>query len=333
MGLRLKPLATLISFIRADIKILMSIYLLKSKEIEGIDQNKLQVYFPSNSHFTRTKIRRFFGYTKSGYLNSSIQMEIMKKFCELWYLESPGLYCYVFGDQFGAHLDPKIIRECYSKFVFLWSLPANMSHALQPLDNICFANMKNKFKSKIEEVYLIQVLTGKNKRSELFGAMYEAELEAFGMDAIKASFNNTGLYPLDPNKIKKIVAKENGKFQINEDVTFNNLTYRITSFVSRLSDGTRTERVNNINNDVPFLHSPEARLELADKKELEQSRKQVEKENKRLMRDQKKDEKIRRRIRNSCIIEGCTRVKQKSNSWLICCKCNGFICPQDKKKK
>lgn len=55
------------------------------------------------------------------------------------------------------------------------------------------------------------------KNHELFAAMYEAEKESFSPSIIKSSFKNTGLYPYDPNLIKKLAQENVGKFKFTED--------------------------------------------------------------------------------------------------------------------
>lgn len=109
-GLRQRPLATLLSFVGADGKLFISVYILKTAEIDGIEEGKLSVYFPHQRCSTRSSITRYFGYTKTGYINSSIFRLVMDEFSNLWQLRYPRMHCYVFGDQFGAHLDPKTIE-------------------------------------------------------------------------------------------------------------------------------------------------------------------------------------------------------------------------------
>ena len=133
-------------------------------------------------------------------MNTAIFNQIIIHFSDLWNLENPGLHCYVFGDQLGSHRDKETIKICYQKNVFLWYLPSNTSHFLQPLDNLCFAILKSKFKSMFEDINLMVFLCDKNKRCELFAAMYEAESQTFTTNVIKSSFINTGLFPFRTSK-------------------------------------------------------------------------------------------------------------------------------------
>lgn len=332
-GLRQKPLATLISFISANGELFMSVYLLKTLEIEGIEEDKLSVYFPINKPSTRSTVRRYFGYTKSGYMNSSIFRITMEKFSELWEQSNPGLHCYVFGDQFGAHLDLETIQNCLKRFVFLWSLPSNTSHFLQPLDNLCFAVLKKKFKSKIEEVNLKVFLNPTIKNQELFAAMYEAEKESFSRSIIISSFKNTGLYPFDPNLIKKLTQENIGKFKITEDEMVQNVSEKMVIVFDDISNQYRSNKVQKISPSGPFLHAPENRIEEEDKKREDRLRIQKEKEQKQKEREQALLERKIRKEKNKCVIEGCKSVRQSSKSWMNCKKCDGLICPKDKKRK
>lgn len=326
-------LASLLSFISPNGKSFVSFYILKSGNSDRAKTDKLMPYYPKEKRYLRSKLRRFFCFSKSGNLTAVLFNGIMKIFAELWQSEHPGLQCYVFGDQLGAHKDLETVKMCIEKNVFLWSLPANTSHFLQPLDNLCFANLKKKFKKKIEQINLKAYLTKLNVREDLFAAMYEAENESMCPSIINESFRNTGIFPFDPEKIRALTQENNGKLKVSSNEMINDIACHLDSIIDDVSSQINSDSVMSEGDDYQFVNSPQSLVDLRKKKEAEAKQRVITQNDKKRKREQEEMDRIERRIRNKCIVSGCTIVKQERSKWIRCGKCNRFICPGHKKQK
>merc|ERR1712070_863707 len=97
---------------------------------------------PDEPYLLRGQHPRFFAVTKSGSMNKELNCAMIEKFREVWKEQNPGFHCYLFSDQLSSHSNVKMVREALKDGVLLWSLVANTSHFLQPLDDVCFARFK-----------------------------------------------------------------------------------------------------------------------------------------------------------------------------------------------
>jgi hypothetical protein len=84
--------------------------------------------------------------------------------------------------------------------IVILGYPPHCTHALQGLDVVCFARMKEVWKEEINKFEKVNNRgVSKGDFTGVFGAAY---LRAFTPDLIKAAFKETGVYPYDPNVIK-----------------------------------------------------------------------------------------------------------------------------------
>ena len=222
---------------------------------------------------------------------------------------------------------------CFNENVFLWSLPANTSHFLQPLDNLCFAQLKNKFKSKLHEVNLKSYFTNSDIKKELFAAMYEAENESMIPKIIISSFKNTGLYPFNEDTIRNLTKENCGKLTVSKDTIVNELSNRLESIIDDIKDKPYAENVSQDNSQTEFFNSPQKLIENKEKKDAEMKQRDQNRNEKKRLREEKKLASIERRIRNKCVFIECTIVKQERSTWQRCIQCNRFICPKHSKMK
>ena len=74
-------------------------------------------------------------------------------------------------------------------------------HALQGLDVVCFARMKDAWKEEINMFEDLQKrAVGKGDYTEVFGMAF---LRAFTLETVKATFEATGIVPFNPDMIKE----------------------------------------------------------------------------------------------------------------------------------
>ena len=174
-GFKGRAVGSLVSFIAADGAVLMSVWIMKCEVDKETGLLKCDLRLPHGKHLLRGKWPRFFCFTQSTYNNSEVHRDIMKKFCEVWKLHNPNLHCYVFGDQLACHYDIETVRSSLQDHIFIWSLPANTSHFLKPLDDACFARLNQGIRTLVSGVRLSGSNTGEDVIDRIHSVAYEVE--------------------------------------------------------------------------------------------------------------------------------------------------------------
>lgn len=105
----------------------------------------------------------------------------------------------LFLDGHSSHYSAALLRFALSHRIEIFAYPPHCTHALQGLDVVCFAKMKNTWKEVLQEFFEMHRCTAtKNQFTGLFGKAY---LLAFTPDTIRAAFSSTGIYPFNPDVI------------------------------------------------------------------------------------------------------------------------------------
>src|SRR3989338_2122426 len=144
---------------------------------------------------------RFYGFSQSGYINAEIWGALIDKFCEIFNNSYPGMNALLFSDQMSSHLEQVVVADALSRNVHMWSLVANTSHWLQPLDDLPFANFKLRLTAEHSKAVFHSAIQGGSLADLLIPAAYEAESEAFTPAVITRAFENCGLFPFNETKI------------------------------------------------------------------------------------------------------------------------------------
>lgn len=103
-------------------------------------------------------------------------------------------------DGHSSHFTPEVIEFALARNIAILGYPPHCTHALQGLDVVCFAKMKNKLKKSIadfEEENQRDV--GKNDFAFVFGRAFNL---AFTPVTVKAAFAATGIFPFNPGVIR-----------------------------------------------------------------------------------------------------------------------------------
>jgi hypothetical protein len=114
----------------------------------------------------------------------------------------PGVTPVVLTDNMSAHRQPEVVAQALQHGVLLFFLPANVTHFLNPLDDLCFTSFKRGLLQLVRESAPSLSL----KRAGLEEATLNAALEArdkLTPKVVRAAWRNVGLYPWDPAKIIK----------------------------------------------------------------------------------------------------------------------------------
>jgi hypothetical protein len=119
-----------------------------------------------------------------------------------YHLIHPGLDCIVFMDNCAVHRDDlldltdlqnNLILDLACKGVWVYFLPPNTTAWLQPLDDVCFGNLKRVLGEERERVCFEAALyRNADGKLDLQGC-YTSEEQAFTPGVIKRSWVNTGM--------------------------------------------------------------------------------------------------------------------------------------------
>jgi hypothetical protein len=102
-------------------------------------------------------------------------------------------------DGHSSHYTPELLKYARDNNIIILGYPPHCTHALQGLDVVCFARMKEAWKEEIrkfEDLHRSKVTKG--DFTEVFG---NAFLKAFTVPTVLAAFEKTGIHPYNPDVI------------------------------------------------------------------------------------------------------------------------------------
>jgi DDE superfamily endonuclease len=102
-------------------------------------------------------------------------------------------------DGHSSHYSLELLDYAWANNIVILGYPPHCTHVLQGLDVVCFAKMKNEFRSEIQKFEALhRCSVGKGDFVGVFGRAF---LRSFTEDAVKAAFAATGVYPFNPDAI------------------------------------------------------------------------------------------------------------------------------------
>ncbi len=141
-------------------------------------------------------------FSETGYMNEKLWVEILDAFSTIWRQRNPGRNATVLVDNLEIHHSVEPIIKAKKNGVYLFFLPPNTSHFLQPLDNLVFAIYKTQLAILANQLLAIVNKDHKLSPLEIITAVTrKAEAYAFAPEKIKASFANCHIWPLDCDAI------------------------------------------------------------------------------------------------------------------------------------
>lgn len=102
-------------------------------------------------------------------------------------------------DGHSSHYSYSLLEYARANNIIILGYPPHCTHALQGLDVVCFARMKESWKQEIqifEDLHKREV-----KKSDFTGVFGRAYLRAFTSDTVKAAFKATGVHPFNRDAI------------------------------------------------------------------------------------------------------------------------------------
>ena len=102
-------------------------------------------------------------------------------------------------DRHSSHYTPELLKYARDNNITILGYPPHCTHALQGLDVVCFARMKEAWKEEIcrfEDLHRSKVTKG--DFAEVFGNTFH---KAFKAPTILAAFEKTGIHPYNSDVI------------------------------------------------------------------------------------------------------------------------------------
>ena len=99
-------------------------------------------------------------------------------------------------DRHSSHYTPELLKYAQDNNIIILGYPPHCTYALQGLDVVCFARMKEAWKEEIckfEDLHRSKVTKG--DFTEVFG---NASHKAFTAPTVLAAFKKTGIHPYNP---------------------------------------------------------------------------------------------------------------------------------------
>ncbi|KIJ41332.1 hypothetical protein M422DRAFT_143409, partial [Sphaerobolus stellatus SS14] len=135
--------------------------------------------------------------SRNGWTEQDIAEDWVKKSDEETRDKAVGELRALFLDGHNSHYSPRLIRYAKEHNITIFGYPSHCTHALQVLDVVFFAHMKEEFWKTIEtfeEEHSRGV--GKADFACVFGSAF---LKAAQVELIKVAFSATGIVPLKPH--------------------------------------------------------------------------------------------------------------------------------------
>jgi hypothetical protein len=332
-GKRPKTIGTLVPFVSADGRVIMTVIIIPAAEVLDKELCEADFYLPDQSYQLRGSHPRFFAVTKSGFMNTPLLHKVMEKFREVWNNLYPGLHCYVFSDQLGSHYSVELVRENLSEGVLLWSLIANTSHFLQPLDDVCFARFKQAIYTMVRDVEFRGILSKVDYTDHLYQGLYDAEQIVFTPRLLKRSFLNTHLFPFCPSSIMKLIEENVGKYSpVKEDLADVASKAMVEVLQVQLLVDETKKRKRRSKISLNGLHDPATLVAYEDQQNFDSAeRKRAKRETKQKAEMERMVEAKNRQLNKllkTCRHPECRSTHRSSKNWAFCFVCKGIFCPK-----
>ena len=109
-------------------------------------------------------------------------------------------------DGHSSHYTPELLKYAQENNIIILGYPPHCTHALQGLDVVCFARMKEAWKEEIRKFKdLHRSKVTKGDFTEVFGNAFH---KAFTVPTILSAFEKTGIHPYNPDVITPRMMKE-----------------------------------------------------------------------------------------------------------------------------
>eukprot|EP00727_Mastigamoeba_balamuthi_P002352 m51a1_g12113 hypothetical protein (598) ;mRNA; r:1434-3227 len=187
----------------------------------------------------------FWAFTDSGFMNSSLWTTCIKKLAEILADLAPGIKPVVVTDNMSAHYAKKALEWSIAHGVYMFFLPPQVTHFMNPLDDAYFAVLKRVSSSLVSKNSASIAMSKHSLAQEVISAAQRARGRL--TDAvIRSSFANVGLYPFNKELILA-KAKLNLGALPDDPTTSKSPFDRVTeALVQRIDDTLTAQRATTV---------------------------------------------------------------------------------------
>eukprot|EP00168_Porphyra_purpurea_P007526 TRINITY_DN19476_c0_g1_i1.p1 TRINITY_DN19476_c0_g1~~TRINITY_DN19476_c0_g1_i1.p1 ORF type:complete len:226 (+),score=40.99 TRINITY_DN19476_c0_g1_i1:89-766(+) len=178
LATRRSTVASLLTFIAADGSFSMSVYVMKAKFVEGEDAD-VRFRLHAARWTSRRWWPRFYCWTDTGFLDGDTVSNGVDLVASKWAVRNPATNLLLFGDRLGARMRPATLGEALERKVYLFFLPPNAAHFIQPLDVSPFGSLHVVMRGSNEQLTIDGMMTNTGTRDSLLAATFVAERNAF----------------------------------------------------------------------------------------------------------------------------------------------------------
>ena len=143
--------------------------------------------------------------TESGYINAEVFADYGKQFVtflkerNLWRLDQKQM---LLLDLHKSHLfNVKYMRWMKDHNIEVRCFPPHCTNILQSLDDVPYAALKKRYQKELM-AYNFKIIGAHMTRTHFFCVLVLAFTQAFTPENIRKGFENTGIYPINPNAKK-----------------------------------------------------------------------------------------------------------------------------------
>ena len=91
------------------------------------------------------------GLNDSGYMNDEFSIDYIRHFNRLTRNHRVGAWRLLLSDGYGTHIHYNFVNYCWDNMIIPYSLPAHITHKMQPLDVTCFQPVKHYHRQAIDK--------------------------------------------------------------------------------------------------------------------------------------------------------------------------------------
>ena len=150
---------------------------------------------------------RLFLKSETGYLTNELFKYIMEQFANWWNSTRPGLHCFLICDNLSIHKNECIVKDARSRGIHMINIMPGTSRWFQVHDQLPFGILKKMMAELKNQTMPLSSLEPKDRMVVRFGHFYEAEKLAFEPRVVVKSYADVGVWPWDPQKIRKACEK------------------------------------------------------------------------------------------------------------------------------
>lgn len=265
--------------------------------------------------------------TASGKLSQTHFHEVMTDFVVHFRSLYPKTLLFLFGDQAPCHTNSHTREELLRNEIHLCFFPSNVSHFLQPLDSVPFANFKAAFPQRYRELTLCPKYADYSNRYLVHLAVLRAEHESISPQAIAKGFELTGLVPFDPEMVLRKALNMGSDDGLMDEIGKLN-AYRVKvaleTILVHLDDRASSSQGTKIEKYGLFTATTHHEFVQAQSLELSSPKKKPTGPPPKNLED------VRDKEQRLCLADGCGAKQCKSTKWVVCTMCNHRFCPKHK---